>query len=252
MNRPSSNSGALKSAWPLGAITSEPPQNEIDSSTPTRLQNTTNDVVSWAYVRISVRHEVAVPEPDLVRRREVAARRRGDVDQDLGAVEGEQLGHVRCQKSSQTASPTPDPEPRRRRPQEIARGEEPPLVEQAVRRQEQLPVDVPDLAVLEQRRRDEQAVVGRLLDERDDGRQAVGRGGERRQARIVEAHRDLRREVLEQVAGQAELREDDEAGAAARASSSSSWWRARFASSMPEPGRDLGEGDPERSARRRA
>ena len=29
-------------------MTSEPPQNEIDSSTPTRLQNTTNDVVSWA------------------------------------------------------------------------------------------------------------------------------------------------------------------------------------------------------------
>ena len=33
---------------PVGAMTSEPPQNEIDSSTPTRLQNTTNDVVSWA------------------------------------------------------------------------------------------------------------------------------------------------------------------------------------------------------------
>ena len=61
MNRPSSKSGAEKSASPVGAMTSDPPQNEIDSSTPTRLQNTTNDVVSWAYVRISVRHDVAVP-----------------------------------------------------------------------------------------------------------------------------------------------------------------------------------------------
>ena len=37
---------------------------------------------------------------------------------------------------------------------------------------------------------------------------------ERRQARIVEPHRDLGGEVLEQVAGQAELGEDDQAGAA--------------------------------------
>ena len=46
--RPSSKSGAEKTAAPVGAMTSEPPQNEIDSSTPTRLQKITNDVVSWA------------------------------------------------------------------------------------------------------------------------------------------------------------------------------------------------------------
>ena len=51
--------GAENSASPAGEITSEPPQNEIDSSTPTRLQNTTNEVVNWAYVRIRVRHELA-------------------------------------------------------------------------------------------------------------------------------------------------------------------------------------------------
>ena len=171
MNRPSSKSGALNSGWPLGAITSEPPQNEIDSSTPTRLQNTTNDVVSWAYVRISVRHDVAVPRPTSF----VAARSRPGDDETLIRIwapsRASSWGTVRCQKSSQIAIPTPDPEPRRRRPQEIARGEEPPLVEQAVRRQEQLPVDVPDPAVLEQRGGDEQAVVGRFLDERDDDRQ---------------------------------------------------------------------------------
>ena len=48
LNRPSSYIGALRRAAPVGAMTSEPPQNEIDSSTPTRLQNTTNDVVSCA------------------------------------------------------------------------------------------------------------------------------------------------------------------------------------------------------------
>ena len=48
MNRPSSNIGALNTAAPVGPMTSEPPQNESDSSTPTRLQNTTNEVVSWA------------------------------------------------------------------------------------------------------------------------------------------------------------------------------------------------------------
>ena len=43
-----SYSGALSSALPVGEMTSDPPQNEIDSSTPTRLQKTTNEVVSWA------------------------------------------------------------------------------------------------------------------------------------------------------------------------------------------------------------
>ena len=86
-----------------------------------------------------------------------------------------------------------------------------------------------------------------------------GRRRERRQPRIVEPHRDLGGEVLELVAGQPELGEDDEVGTARRAPpSSSSWWRARLSSSCPEPRRDLGEGDrdasarPEHSARRRA
>ena len=83
-------------------------------------------------------------------------------------------------------------------------------------------MDVADLAVLEQRGGDEQPVVGRLLDERDDRGQAPRRGGELGQPRVVEAHRDLGREVLEQVAGQPELREDDQVGALARASPSSS------------------------------
>ena len=60
-------------------MTSEPPQNEIDSSTPTRLQKTTNEVVSWAYVRISVRHDVAVPSPTSL----VAARSRPGDDETL-------------------------------------------------------------------------------------------------------------------------------------------------------------------------
>src|SRR6185503_15927131 len=109
VNRPSSKNGALNRAWPLGAITSEPPQNEIDSSTPTRLQKTTREVVSWAYVRISVRHEVAVPRPTSF----VAARSRPGEDETLIRIwapsRARSWGTVRCQKSSQTASPTPTP-----------------------------------------------------------------------------------------------------------------------------------------------
>ena len=48
VNTPSSKSGAEKTASPDGEMTSEPPQKEIDSSTPTRLQKITKDVVSWA------------------------------------------------------------------------------------------------------------------------------------------------------------------------------------------------------------
>ena len=162
---------------------------------------------------MSVRHDVAVPRPTSL----VAARSRPGDDETLTRIcapsSASSCGTDRCQKSSQIAIPTPTPEPRRHRAQDVARGEEPALVEQAVRRQEQLAVDVPELAVLEQGRRDEQAVVGRLLDERDDGRQPAGRGGELGQARVVEPHRDLGGEVLELVAGQPELREDDEVGA---------------------------------------
>ena len=68
-------------------------------------------------------------------------------------------------------------------------------------------------AVLEQDGRDEQPVVGRLLDQRDDGGHALGRGREIGQARVVEAQGDLGGEVLELVAGQPELREDDQVGA---------------------------------------
>ena len=114
-------------------------------------------------------------ESDLVGRREVAPRRRRDVDQDLGAVERQQLRHRQVPEVLADADPEPDPEPRRHRAQQVARREEPALVEQTVGRQEQLPVDVADLAVLEQGGRDEQPVVRRFLDERDDGRQPARR-----------------------------------------------------------------------------
>ena len=137
---------AEQTAAPVGAMTSEPPQNEIDSSTPTRLQNTTNDVVSWAYVRISVRHEVAVPSPTSF----VAARSRPGDDDTLMRIwapsSASSWGTDRCQKSSHTPIPMPTPEPRRHGPQQVAGGEEAPLVEQPVGRQEELAMDVADLA----------------------------------------------------------------------------------------------------------
>ena len=227
-------------------MTSEPPQNEIDSSTPTRLQNTTNDVVSCAYVRISVRHDVAVPRPTSF----VRARSRPGDDETLTRIcapsSASSWGVERCQKSSHTASPTPDAQPRRHRPQHVARGEEPALVEQAVGRQVDLAVDVPELAVLEQRGRDEQPVVGGLLDERHDGRQPARRGGQRGEAGVVEAHRDLGREVLEQVAGQAQLREHDEAGPGLARLGEELVVAREVGVELPETRRDLGEGDPER------
>jgi hypothetical protein len=56
-------------------------------------------------------------------------------------------------------------EARRHRPQHVAGGEEPALIEQAVGREVDLPVNVPDLAVLKECRRDEQPMVAGLLDE---------------------------------------------------------------------------------------
>ena len=90
-------------------MTSEPPQNEIDSSTPTRLQKITNEVVSWAYVRIRVRHEVAVPRPTSL----VAARSRPGDDDTLIRIwapsRARSCGTGRCQKSSHTPIPIPTP-----------------------------------------------------------------------------------------------------------------------------------------------
>src|SRR5205085_11343521 len=141
--------------------------------------------------------------------------------------------------------PEPDAEPRRRRPQEIARGEEPALVEQPVRRQEQLPVDVPDSTVLEERSGDEQPMVAGLLDERHDRRQVLRLGGERGETGIVEADRDLGREVLEQVTRETELGEDDEARATLASLADQGLVTPEVLVESAEDWRDLGERDAE-------
>ena len=105
-------------------------------------------------------------------------------------------------------------------------------------------MDVADLAVLEQGGRDEQPVVGRFLDERDDRREATGRAGQCRQPRIVEAHRDFRGEILELVAGQPEFGEDDEVGAALTRLGEQVVVGREVDLERPEPRRDLGERDP--------
>ena len=102
---------------------------------------------------------------------------------------------------------------------------------------------------------DEQAVVGRLLDERDDGREPARRRRQRRQARVVEAHGDLGGEVLQQVAGQAELREDDEVGAGRPGLVEQPWCRLEVLVEVPQaagrsgPGR-CGGSPPGESTRR--
>src|SRR5438034_3683659 len=154
------------------------------------------------------------PEPDVVARREVPARRRRDVEQDLGAVQGQQLWRLEMPEVLADGDPDAHAEPGRHRPQHVAGGEEPALVEETVGGQEHLAVDVPDLAVLHQCRRDEQAMVARFLHERHGRRDPPRRCREPDESWIVEAQRHLGREVLELVAGQAELGEDDQAGAA--------------------------------------
>ena len=107
-------------------------------------------------------------------------------------------------------------------------------------------MDVPDLAVLEQGGGDEQPVVAQFLDERDDRRQAAGLGGEGREPRVVEPHRDLAREVLEQVAGQPELGEDDEVRAPGTCLVEEGVVALQVRVELPESRRDLGEGDRQR------
>ena len=133
------------------------------------------------------RHDVAVPRPTSL----VAARSRPGDDETLMRIwapsRASSCGTVRCQKSSQMAIPIPTPSRDGTARRTSPGREEPALVEEAVGRQEQLAMDVADLAVLEQGRGDEQPVVGQFLDERHDGRQAlvaaassVSRGSSRR------------------------------------------------------------------------
>jgi hypothetical protein len=105
-------------------------------------------------------------------------------------------------------------------------------------------VDVPDLAVLDQGSRDEQPVVGRFLDERDDRREAAGRAGELRQPRVVEAHRDFRGEILELVAGQPEFGEDHQVGPGVACLCEQVVVGREVDLERPEPRCDLGERDP--------
>ena len=77
-------------------------------------------------------------------------------------------------------------------------------------------MDMTDLAVFEQCRGDEEPVVVRFLDERDDCARARRPPRPAREALVVAAHGHLGIEVLEQVAGQAELGEDDEVGPVTR------------------------------------
>ena len=74
-------------------------------------------------------------------------------------------------------------------------------------------MDVPELAILEEARGNEQAMVRRLLDERDHGGQPGRRLRQAVQPRVIEPHRDLAGQILEEIPGQAELGEDDQPAA---------------------------------------
>jgi hypothetical protein len=178
------------------------------------LQKTTNEVVNWAYGPHHRSPRGGRSQPDLVGRGEVAARRRRHVDEDLRPVERQHLRDREVPEVFAHRQADPGAQARRHGAEQVAGREEPSLVEQAVRRQEQLAVDVADLAVLDERRGDEQPVVGRFLDEGDDRRDPARLCQQRGEPRIVEPHRHVGCEVLEQVPGEAEFREDDQVRAA--------------------------------------
>src|SRR6266511_2084354 len=185
-------------------------------------------------------------QADLVGRRPVTAGRRGDVDQELRPVQGEKVWRRQVPEVLADRQADADPEPRRHRAQHVAGGEESALVEEAICRQEHLAVDVAQAAVLEEGRRNEQTVVGRLLHERDDRRQAPGRRHELGESGVVESHRDVGRQVLQQVAGEPELREDDEPGALLARVLEQRMMAGEVLVEEPQAWRDLGQGDPER------
>src|SRR3990172_4530631 len=153
-------------------------------------------------------------QPELVDRGHVAARRRGDVDEHLGAIESQELRHREMPEVLAHGEADAHAKAARHGPDERAGGEEAPFVEEAVGGQEDLAMNVVHGAVLEQRRGDEETMVGRLLHEGDHRGQAHRLGRQGRKARVIEPHRDLGREILQQVPGQTQLGEDDEPGAA--------------------------------------
>src|SRR6185295_8311948 len=177
--------------------------------------------------------------------RQIAPRGRRDVDDDLGAIQSQDLGHAEMPEVLADGQADAHPDPRRDRPQGVAGREEATLVEQAVRRQEELAMDMPDLAVLHQGGGDEQAMIGRLLDEADHGGQAFGRPGELGETRVVETHRDFGREVLEEVAGQAQLGEHDQAAVLAPGIADERVMALQVRLEVAETWRDLSEADPE-------
>ena len=99
-----------------------------------------------------VRHDVAVPSPTSF----VAARSRPGDDDTLMRIcapsSASSCGTGEVPEVLADADPEPGPSTRRHRPEQVPGGEEAALVEQAVGGQEQLAVDVADLAVLERGR----------------------------------------------------------------------------------------------------
>ena len=185
-------------------------------------------------------------QPVLVDRGEVTARRRRDVDDQLRAVERQQLRRREVPEVLADADAQRHPEAAGRRPQHGPGGEEATLVEETVGGQEDLAVHVPQLAALEQRGGDEEAVVVGLLDEGDHRRQTVGGARQVAQAGVVETHRHLGVEVLEQVAGQPQLGEDDQVGGLRARIREHGVMAGEVLVERTEAWRDLGQGNAQR------
>jgi len=86
-------------------------------------------------------------------------------------------------------------------------------------------------------------VIRRLLDERDDRAHAIGRLRELQQSGIIAPDRDLSVQVLQQVARQSQLREDDEIGALAPGLAEQRVVSLEVVIERPKARSDLGKGD---------
>ena len=89
-------------------------------------------------------------------------------------------------------------------------------------------------------------MVVRLLHEGDDGAHPLARSGQLEEPGVVATHRDLGIEVLEQIAGQAELGEDDEVRVLPASVRDELMMPREVAGHITESWRDLGEGDADR------
>ena len=125
----------------------------------------------------------------------------------------------------------------------LRRPEETSFIEQAVVGQECLPGNAAHRAVFKQGGGDQEPVVVRLLDEADHDRHFSGKLCQLLQARVGATHGDLGVELLQEIAGQTQLWEDEQVDGLRPSIRDYLGVARQIRLQLPEPGRDLGQPD---------